>query len=385
MAIDSSSYLQNLQALLSMPRETLPQLTATETRKTLRWAADALRLELVEIGQLAPTFLLLPPAGTAPSMVLLASWHAEVLPVQPAAVEGGERLALAAALAGLAQVGGSGANGAVTASFVVVPGTTQGSLVLAETLREHRARLRAPMAFWPRITPRAPRRRRIYLGARGRVVLGVWDAGVNTYRLRDRMVEELRGEAYGPRPLDFELLRKVAQSRDAMDFLEETLEDPDSGEGEEVLKRALFAPRGQVVLPQVKHPDRPQAWLILEITENAEPSELLERARRYAEGARIEMAEGFPWDRLSIHHPSVQAEIKLSKEVSEGPEIWSSAPWVSASGVFSRSLGTPLAEWGIPIDASVAVRFPKPEQFEKLAAEAAGLVRHAMAESAPAA
>jgi hypothetical protein len=217
------------------------------------------------------------------------------------------------------------------------------------------------------------------------VVLGVWDVGVNTYRLRDRMVEELRGEAYGPRPLDFELLRKVAQSRDAMDFLEETLEDPDSGEGEEVLKRALFAPRGQVVLPQVKHPDRPQAWLILEITENAEPSELLERARRYAEGARIEMAEGFPWDRLSIHHPSVQAEIKLSKEVSEGPEIWSSAPWVSASGVFSRSLGTPLAEWGIPIDASVAVRFPKPEQFEKLAAEAARLVRHAMAESAPAA
>ena len=55
----------------------------------------------------------------------------------------------------------------------------------------------------------APRRRRIYLGARGRVVLGVWDPGVNTYRLRDRMVEELRAEAYGPRPLDFELLRKV--------------------------------------------------------------------------------------------------------------------------------------------------------------------------------
>ena len=381
MGIDSTSYLQNLQTLLSMPRETLPQLTATEIRKTLRWAADALGLELVEIGQVAPTFLLLPRAGTAPSMVLFAAWHAEVLPVQPAAVEGGERLALAAALAGLARVMGSGADRAVTAAVVVVPGTTQGSLVLAETLRAHRARLRAPMAFWPRITPRAPRRRRIYLGARGRVVFGVWDAGVNTYRLRDRMVEELRGEAYGPRPLDFELLRKVAGSRDAMDFLEETVEESDSGEGEALLKRALFAPRGQVVLPQVKHPDRPQAWLILEITENAEPAELLERARRHALGARIEMAEGFPWDRVSIHHPSVQAEIKLSKEVSEGPEIWSSAPWVSASGIFSRALGTPLAEWGIPIDASVAVRFPKPEQFEKLVVEAAGLVRHAMEES----
>ena len=53
------------------------------------------------------------------------------------------------------------------------------------------------------------------------------------------------------------------------------------------------------------------------------------------------------------------------------------------SGIFTRALGTPLAEWGIPIDASVAVRFPKSEQFEKLAAEAAGLIRHALEKTSP--
>ncbi len=373
MGTDSATYLERLQTLLSLPRETVPRLTAEETRKTLRWAAEGLRLELVEIEQVAPTFLLLPPAGESPAATLFAAWHAEVLPVQPAAVEGAERLALAAALA---SVGAMTREGTAVA-FVVVPGTTQGSLVLADALRGHRDRLRAAVAFWPRITPRSPRRRRVFLGSRGRVVMGIWGAGVNAYRMRDAILEELRNEAYGPRPLDFELLRKVARSRDAMEFLEESLDEPASGE--EGLRRALFEPRGQVVLPQVKHPDRPHAWLILGITENAEPLDLLERARRQAPDARIEMAEGFPWDRISIHHPSIQAEIKLSKEVSEGPEIWPSAPWTSASGIFSRALGTPLGEWGIPIDASVAVRFPKAEQFERLAAEASGLLRHALA------
>jgi hypothetical protein len=312
-------------------------------------------------------------------LAFFAAWHAEVLPVQPAAVEGAERLALAATLAGLGQALEAG----LSAAVIVAPGATQGSLVLAEILREHRARLRAPVAFWPRITPRAPRRRRIFLGARGRVVLGVWDAGVNAYRIRDRIIEELREEAYGPRPLDFELLRKVAQNRDAMDFLEETFDEPANpqGQGEDVLKNALFMPRGQVVLPQVKHPDRPLAWLLLEITENMDPAELLERVRRHAGEARIEMAEGFPWDRISIHHPSIQAQIKLSKSVSEGPEIWPSAPWISPSGVFTRALGTPLAEWGIPINASVALRFPRPDQFEALAGEASKLIRHALEEA----
>ena len=354
----------------------MPQLTASETRKGLQRAAGLLGLELVEIEGVAPTFLLLPPEGVEPRVAFFAAWHAEVLPVAPAAVEGAERLALSATLAGLGRNPGS----PVPAAIVVAPGATQGSLVLARTLREHRARIRAPLAFWPRIMPRAIPRRRIYLGARGRVVLGIWDAGPNAYRLRDQIVEELRGEAYGPRPLDFELLRKLGQSRDAMDFLEETLDEPGgaAGDAEDRMKSALFAPRGQVVIPQVKHPDRPQSWLILEITEGMEPAELLDRAQRLAEGGKIEMAEGFPWDRISIHHPSIQAEIKLSKEVSQGPDIWPSAPWSSPSGVFTRAIGTPLAEWGIPINASVAVRFPKPEQFEALASEVSDLLGRAL-------
>ncbi len=378
MSPDTSSYLLNLQQLMSMPRETVPQLTVAETRSSLHWAAESLGLEVIEIKGVAPTFLLLPPTGRDPDLLLFVTWHAEVLPVDPAAVEGGERLALSAALAGLGRVPEA------SAAVVVAPGATQGSLMLAQTLREHRTRLRAPVAFWPRIAPRATRRRRVFLGSRGRVVLGMWDAGSNPYRIRDRIVEELKGEAYGPRPLDFELLHKLGQSRDALDFLEETLEDPGavSGEGEARLTRALFEPRGQVVKPQVSHPDRPQAWLILDVTENADPDELLERALRLAEGSRIEMAEGFPWDRISIHHPSIQAEIKLTKSVSEGPEIWPAAPWMTPSGVFTRTLGVPLAEWGVPIHPGVAVRFPKPEDFETLAAEVEGLVRGALAETA---
>ena len=373
MSTQTPDYLQNFQALLSMPRETLPQLTAAETRKTLRWASEALGLELIEIEGATPTFLLLPEPTLEPAVTFFATWHAEVLQVEPAAVEGAERLALSATLAGLGRVEpGVKARAAV----VVAPGATQGSLVLAKTLREHRARLRAPAAFWPRIAPRAPRRRRIFLGSRGRVVLGIWESGVNPYRIRDKLVEELKADAYGPRPLDFELLHKLGQSRDALDFLEETLEDPGAlpGEGEALLTRALFEPRGHVVKPQVSHPDRPQAWLILDVTENATPHELLERAKSLAGDAKIEMAEGFPWDRISIHHASIQAEIKLSKTVSEGPEIWPSAPWLTPGGVFTRALGTPLAEWGIPVHPGVAMRFPKPEEFESLVMEIEGLV-----------
>jgi hypothetical protein len=381
MSVATSTYLQNFQALLSMPRETLPQLTAPEARKALRWAAEALGLEFVEIEGVAPTFLLLPEEGTEPGPLVFAAWHAEALPVDPAAVEGAERLALSVALAGLGHAFGARSRSAV----IVTPGATQGSLVLLQTLREHRPRLRASAAFWPRIAPRAPRRRRIFLGARGRVVLGIWEAGVNAFRLRDRIIEELKAEAYGPRPLDFELLHKLGSNRDALDFLEETIDDPGAfsgeGEGEALLTRALFQPRGQVVTPQVRHPDRPQAWLILEITENASPEEVQERVGRAAGGAKIEMAEGFPWDRISIHHPSIQAQIKVSKTVSEGPEIWPATPWMTPSGVFTRALGTPLAEWGIPIDPSVAIRFPKPEQFEALAAEAGNLIRQGLEEA----
>ena len=372
MSTELSAYLQKLQPLLSMPRETLPQLTVDEARRSLGWAAGTLGLELIEIAGVAPTFLLLPPPGRDPDLLIFGSWHAEALPVEPAAVEGAERLALAAALAGLARAPEMGA-----AAVVVAPGASQGSLVLAGALRAHRSRLQVPVALWPRVTSRAPRRRRVFLGARGRVVLGIWDEGINPYRMRDDLVAELKSEAYGPRPLDFELLHKLGENRDALDFLEEALEDPEavSGEGEDRLTRALFEPRGAVVVPQVRHPDRPQGWLILDVTENAEAGELLARARRRAGGARIEMAEGFPWDRISIHHPSIQTQIKLTKTVSEGPEIWPVAPWMTPSGVFTAALGTPLAEWGMPIHPGVAVRFPKLEDLDGLAGEVEGLVR----------
>ncbi|HZE18888.1 MAG TPA: hypothetical protein VE402_02090, partial [Candidatus Angelobacter sp.] len=98
MTATTTTYLQKFQPLLSMPRETVPQLTAEETRKSLRWAAESLQLECIEISELVPTFLLLPAA--APDALLFATWHAEAVPVEPAAVEGAERLALSATLAG---------------------------------------------------------------------------------------------------------------------------------------------------------------------------------------------------------------------------------------------------------------------------------------------
>ena len=368
MTFEDQGLLSQLQPFLSMPRETVPQLTAEETRKSLLGASETLGLEFVEIAGVAPTFLILPKASE-PQVLVFGTWHAESMPVEPAAVEGAERLALAVALAGAARTRDT------RIGFVVSPGASQGSLVLAKVLREHRARLRAPVAFWPRIASQAPRRRRIFLGARGRVVLGLWGGSANPYRLRDRLLESLRQETYGPRPLDFELLHKLARNPEALDFLDETGEADRSVEAEARLTRALFEPAGQVVTPQAKHPDRPQAWLIFEVTENADPEHLLGLAREHAEGTRIEMAEGFPWDRISIHHPSVQAQIKLSKEVSEGPDIWPAAPWMSPSGVVTRALGTPLAEWSIPKHPGIAVRFPSAEDFQSLAGEAEALFR----------
>ncbi len=390
---DTASYLKELQPLLSLPRETLPQLTGSEARKSLRWAASALGLELVEKGGVAPWFVLLPPGGARPSLTLFAAWHGEAAPVTPAAAEGAERLALAATLAALGSALGSER---FPAAVVVAPGATQGSRILAELLAEHRERLQAPAAFWLRVGPRSTDRRRIYLGSRGRVVLGIWSAapggagagagtsapgagvgsGANAYRIRDQLIEQIRDEAYGPRPLDFELLHKLGQSRDALDFLEETFEDPDavSGEGEERLKRALFEPRGQVIVPQISHPDRPRAWIVIETAEAMEPSELHQRAQRLAGEANVEMAEAFLWDRISIHDPAIQAEIGLSKEVSKGPEIWPMAPWLTPSGIFTRALGTPLAEWAIPLPAAASVRSPKPESFAAIVREATDLL-----------
>jgi hypothetical protein len=54
---------------------------------------------------------------------------------------------------------------------------------------------------------------------------------------------------------------------------------------------------------------------------------------------------------------------------------------MTPSGVFTRALGVPLAEWGVPVHPGVAVRFPKPEDFERLAGEVEGLIRGALTEA----
>ncbi len=389
---EAEGYLSALQPLLTLPAETVPQVTAVEARKALTWAAGRLGTELVEIKGAAPTFLLLPPGDSAPDVTLLATWHAESMPVTPAALEGAERLALAASLAAAGAVAGAGAAGASTGAaaaptamgnrprvaVVVPPAATHGSLVLLETLATHRERLRAPVAFWPRVTGPAPARRRVFLGARGRVVIGLWGEGGNPYALRDGIVLALGNEAYGPRPLDFELLRKLALNAEALEFLEESSEDPDALACEVVpatrLRVALFEPRGRVLTPPVRHPDRPRAWLVFETAENMDAADILARVEAGTGGSRAELAEGFPWDRLSIHHPSIQALVRMAKSRSEGAEIWPMAPWATPSGAFSRTLGIPLAEWGVPLPAGSAVRQPSPEAYRRLVAEIAELV-----------
>jgi hypothetical protein len=218
------------------------------------------------------------------------------------------------------------------------------------------------------------------LGARGRVILGVWGEGANPYTIRDQLIAQLTEEAYGPRPLDFELLRKLAQSAGALDFLEETLEDPQAvrGDGEAKLRTALFEPRGQVLRPQVRHVDRPQAWIVVETAEQMEPADVAKRTQALAGTTKIEMAEGFLWDRLNIHHPAVQAAIRTAKSRSEGAEIWPMAPWVTPSGIFTRALGTPLLEWGVPLPRGTAIRFPGAGAVEEIEREMAELFLRGM-------
>ena len=374
LRFDPEAHLSLFQELLSMPRETLPQLTATATRTALTRAAAMLDLDLIEKAAVAPIFLLLPRAGAdSAEVTLLASWHAESAPVVPAAVEGSERLALAASVGALSAIRDSGLR---RPALVVAPATGHGSMPLATVLAEHRALLQAPVAFWPRIAPATPKRRRVFLGSRGRAVLGLWGEGANAYEVRDRLVEELSREAFGPRPLDFELLRKLAGDREALDFLEESIEDPDSvaGEGETRLRNALFEPRGAVHRPPVRHPDRPTAWISLDLAEAMEPTDIARRAQSYAGSSKVEIAEAFAWDRQNIHHPATQALIQTAKSHSEGAEIWPLAPWVTPSGLFTRALGTPLSEWSVPLPKGTAVRFPKPDALEAVEREIAGLL-----------
>jgi len=366
---ESQAHLSLFQELLSMPRETIPQVTSGAARTCLERIASALDLEFIEKPGLAPTFLLLPKGSLPPDLTLLASWHSEAEPVTPAAAEGGERLALAASGGALLSVRGSGVP---RPALVVTPAAGHGSMPLFDCLREHRPALQAPVAFWPRIASTAPRRRRVFLGSRGRAILGVWGEA-NPYDLRDRLVAELRAEAFGPRPLDFELLRKIAQSADALDFLQETIEDPASvtGEGEARFRNALFDPRGFVRRPPVRHPDRPLAWIAIEIAEAMEPAEIARRAQSHAQGGRVEIAESIPWDRQNIHHPATQALIQTAKTRSQGAEIWPSAPWVTPSGLFTRALGTPLSEWSVPLQPGVALRAPTATAFEAIESELA--------------
>jgi hypothetical protein len=377
LRIDAAAHLAPFQELMSLARETVPQMTAVSARRALTAAAAELKLEVVEKEGITPTFLLLRPDGAAPSLTLFATWHAESHPVTPAAVEGAERLALAATMGAAKALVSAGAD---APAVVVAPAAAQGSIPLEGHLRAHREALQASVAFWPRISPSETRRRRIFLGARGRVVLGVWGEGANPYAIRDQLIVQLTEEAYGPRPLDFELLRKVAQGAGALDFLEETLEDPQAvrGDGEAKLRSALFEPRGQVLRPQVRHVDRPQAWIVVETAEQMEPADVAKRAQALAGTTKIEMAEGFLWDRLNIHHPAVQAAIRTAKSRSEGAEIWPMAPWVTPSGIFTRALGTPLLEWGVPLPRGTAIRFPGADAVEEIEREMAELFLRGM-------
>jgi hypothetical protein len=381
LTFDAAGYLAKFQELMSLARETLPQLSAEAARNSLAAAASALGLELIENKGAAPIFALLPPAGRTPRLAFFATWHAETVPVVPAAIEGGERLALATTMGALLALADAGVLEPGSVAVVVAPGAAHGSLVLDPFLRQHRDRLAAPAGFWIRSLPSAPRRRRIFLGGRGRVIVGLWGGDASPYLVRDQVVEALADAAYGPRPLDFDLIRKLAQSREVLEFLEEVIEDPEaaqSGDGEARLRSALFEPHAQVIRPGASHPDRPAAWILFDTAEAMEGPEILERVRAAAPGSRVEMAESIPWDRIGIHHAAIQTLVPLSKSRSAGPDIWPMAPWATPSGLLTRALGTPLAEWGIPLPSGNAVRFPKPEAYEIMTREACELVLRAV-------
>jgi len=376
----AAEHLSSFQRLMTLARETVPHLSAEAARAAIRGAGEAIGLEFVETKGVAPIFALFPGADAGPRITFYCTWHSETLPVTPAAAEGAERLALAVTLAALSDLSAAGVEEIGSAAVVVAPGAAHGSLVLDPFLREHRAKIASPMGFWLRVLPSAPRRRRIYLGGRGRVVIGLWGGDANPYEIRDKVAAVLHDEAYGPRPLDFELIRKLATNRDALDLLDETIEAPEAAtsDGEWRLKSALFEAHGQVIRPGASHPDRPSAWLSIEIAEGMEAPEILARIRALAPGSRVEMAEALPWDRIGIHHPSIKAVIPLTKCRSAGPDIWPCSPWVTPSGVFSRATGMPLVEWGIPLGSGNAVRFPKEDAFGAMEEEAAELALRAV-------
>jgi len=362
-SIDATAQLARLQGFLTLPRETIPRLTVRDAGVLLRSTASRLGLEFIETSGVTPTFLLLPRGESAPIATLFGTWHSDPAPHLKAAVDGAERLALGATLAAVEAVAAAGALGPPDAPRVALlasPAAGAGSQGLDQLLREHRSRLQANCAFWIRIIPEAPRRRRIFLGSRGRLVVALRGGEANPYGVRDLIVAELKDSAYGPRPLDMELIRKLAPNQ----------EDPDEGR----LKSALFDPRGDVVIPAVQNPDRPRAWLTIEIAEAMEPEAVLSRIESLSAGGHADLVERFPWDRANIHHPAVRSQIELAKMKSEGPEIWPSSPWPSPSGLFTRALGSGLFEWGVPLPPGAVFRLPKPQEFHSIASEIAELL-----------
>ncbi len=124
---------------------------------------------------------------------------------------------------------------------------------------------------------------------------GVAGRGRKPYSIRDRLIEQLKEESYGPRPLDFELLRKLADQaagRWTFSRRPSTIRSRWRGEAK-CLRAALFEPRGQVIRPPVRHPDRPQAWIVIETAENIDADDAARKAAAIAASAKIEMAEEF--------------------------------------------------------------------------------------------
>jgi hypothetical protein len=64
----------------------------------------------------------------------------------------------------------------------------------------------------------------------------------------------------------------------------------------------------------------------------------------------------------------------VSRSKAEGAEIWPMAPWCTPCGVFTRALGTPLAEWAVPLPTGIAIRFPDAEALGALEREIAELL-----------
>ena len=387
--IDAGAHLAKLQSFLTMPRETLPNVTAREAGRYLRGAAERLGLEFAESAGVAPIFTIVPREPETAVVTLFQTWHAESAPAGSAAVGGAERLALGAAIAGLeaatAALGAEQARSPTPFALVVAPSSSSGSHGLGEVLHGRREKLGSRGACWIRIVaPSRGPRRRVFLGARGRVVIGLRGGTGNPYRARDTVVEELRSEAYGPRPLDFELIRKLAAGESAMELLGDASAAAVSGgeaaSAEDLLRRAIFDPVGEVVIPPVPHPDRPRAWLTFETAEAMEAEPIARRIEALSGGGHAEVVEHFPWDRANLHHPAIHALLQLSKARADGAEIWPSSPWATPSGVFTRTLGAGLCEWGVPLPAGTAIRFPKPEEFEALAGEAAELLARTFAE-----